>query len=239
MDRKAIKAKGKEVFKANYWPCVGAGFLMSIAIGGAATVTSRSASSSSAEAQAEMQSAIAGIDPAVLTTIVLAVLSAIMLVSLIAALVKIFVLSPLEIGCDSFFRKNLAAPMTTGEAGSGFKNNYGKNVGTMFLKDVYIFLWSLLCVIPGIIKTYSYRMVPFIRAEHPELSANEVITKSREMMNGHKWEAFVFDLSFLGWFIVAGLTVGIAGIFYVYPYFFSSCANYYEAVKAESGNTVA
>ena len=84
----------------------------------------------------------------------------------------------------------------------------------------------------GIIKAYSYRMVPYILKEHPELSGTKAITLSRQMMNGHKWNAFVLDLSFIGWIILSALTLGILHIFYVGPYIQATDAELYEALKA-------
>jgi len=111
---------------------------------------------------------------------------------------------------------------------------YGKVVGTMLLRDVYIFLWSLLFSIPGIIKSYSYYLVPYIIYENPSLSANDAITLSRKMMNGWKWEAFVLELSFLGWHILSALTCGILGILYVNPYFQTAHAMFYETVRYDA-----
>ena len=101
----------------------------------------------------------------------------------------------------------------------------------MFLQNLFLGLWTLLFIIPGIVKAYSYRMVPYILADNPEMSSTDIITKSREMMNGHKWDAFVLDLSFLGWLILTALTGGILGIFYVYPYIFETNAELYLALK--------
>ena len=74
-------------------------------------------------------------------------------------------------------------------------------------------------------------MVPYILADHPEMSGKEVITLSRQMMNGSKWRAFVLDLSFIGWDILSLLTLGLLGIFYVSPYKCSTNAELYHALK--------
>ena len=95
------------------------------------------------------------------------ILGAILIAFIIAKLIDIFLLNPLEIGCRSFFIKNLTGQPEIGEIKAGFLN-YGRNVGAMLLRDIFIILWTCLFVFPGIIKMYSYRMVPFILAEHPE-----------------------------------------------------------------------
>ena len=77
--------------------------------------------------------------------------------------------------------------------------------------------------------------MPYLLAEHPELSGTQAITLSRQMMNGHKGRAFVLDLSFLGWILLSALTLGILGVFYVNPYIHATDAELYEAVKAGQG----
>ena len=82
----------------------------------------------------------------------------------------------------------------------------------MFLMQVYLFLWSLLFAIPGIIKSYSYRLVPYILADNPDMNSDDAITLSREMMNGQKFEVFVLDLSFFLWWILSSITFNIVVI---------------------------
>lgn len=99
-----------------------------------------------------------------------------------------------------------------------------------FLTGLYTFLWSLLFVIPGIVKAFSYSMAQYIIAENPNMGANEAITLSRKMMNGHKMEAFVLGLSFILWFLLVGITFGIAAI-YVGPYINATMVNFYNKIK--------
>ena len=87
-----------------------------------------------------------------------------------------------------------------------------------FLQGLYIALWSLLLVIPGIVKTYSYAMTPYIMSEHPSLTANEAITESRRIMDGNKWRLFCLDFSFIGWELLCSLPL-YAGGFLVLKYF--------------------
>lgn len=95
------------------------------------------------------------------------------------------------------------------------------------LKQLYISLWSLLFVIPGIVKTYSYFLAEFISRKEPKLSATECITKSREIMDGHKWDLFVFQLSFIGWHLLAICTFGILYI-WLAPYIMQSTIIYVD-----------
>lgn len=87
--------------------------------------------------------------------------------------------------------------------------------------------WSLLFCIPGIIKMYSYMLVPYLIKDNPELSATETITRSRELMNGHKWEAFVMDLSFIGWYLLGAISLGLVNTFWTNPYHESARARFY------------
>lgn len=115
---------------------------------------------------------------------------------------------------------------------SGF-NNFVTSMVTYLLIFIYTFLWSLLFIIPGIIKALSYSMSLFILADNPNMKANEAITKSKEMMNGHKWELFVLYLSFIGWMLLTILTFGIL-VIYVGPYMYASLAAFYEEIKGSS-----
>ena len=96
---------------------------------------------------------------------------------------------------------------------------------------MYIVLWSLLFVIPGIVKGYEYRMIPFLLAENPDMTKEEVFEESKKLMTGNKWKAFVYDLSFIGWNILSILTCGILSIFFVNPYKSSADAALFEAIK--------
>ena len=99
-----------------------------------------------------------------------------------------------------------------------------------FLVGLYTFLWSLLFVIPGIIKTFSYSMAMYILAENKGKSASECIKESMQMTNGHKMELFVLGLSFIGWALLCGITFGIAYI-WVGPYMNATYANAYNSLK--------
>lgn len=89
--------------------------------------------------------------------------------------------------------------------GNGFKRNYVNIIVTYLLMIIYLFLWFVLFIIPGIIKTFSYAMVPFILAEDKDISPNDAITKSREIMDGQKARLFLLALSFIGWFLLAAI----------------------------------
>lgn len=163
--------------------------------------------------------------------VLLGIIGVLAIIMLISALLKIFVFNPLIMGGHSFFLRNSREKAPFSEIGRGFSPKYGRNIGSLFLTDLFIALWSLLFIIPGFVKSYSYRMVPYILADNPNLKATEAITMSRKMMKGYKWKTFVLDLSFIGWLMLSVLTCGLLGIFYVYPYIYNTDAQLYEAIK--------
>jgi len=99
-----------------------------------------------------------------------------------------------------------------------------------FLVGFFTALWSMLFVIPGIVKAYSYSQAMFILAENPNIGALEAINRSKAMMNGHKMDLFILELSFIGWHILGGLTFGIAYI-WIIPYISAAKANFYNSIK--------
>ncbi len=162
------------------------------------------------------------------------VLVVIFLVIFAAALaIEILLLNPLSVGIHRFFVRNLQEKGQMSELVYSFDHSYLNSVKIMFFKGLYEFLWSLLLIIPGIVKSYEYRMIPYLLAEHPEMSKEEAFARSKEMMSGNKWKAFVLDLSFIPWRLLSAVTLGIVGIFYVNPYVFQTNAALYDALKRE------
>lgn len=115
----------------------------------------------------------------------------------------------------------------------GIFKGFFKKWGASLLVGLYTFLWTLLLIIPGLVKSYSYAMTPYIMAEKPQMGINEAITKSREMMDGHKWQLFMLDLSFTGWMLLSILTLGLALVF-VWPYYSAARAAFYKEIKKKA-----
>ena len=105
-----------------------------------------------------------------------------------------------------------------------------KKWGASLLTALYLFLWSLLLIVPGIVKSYAYAMTPYILHEKPKMSVSQAITKSREMMRGYKWKLFLLDLSFIGWMLLSVVTLGLA-LFYAWPYYQAARAEFYKQIK--------
>ncbi len=149
--------------------------------------------------------------------LILIVLVVLVVAFLISSLYIAFVANPLEVGHNRFYMRSRFLPTDIGEVFYGFTcGAYGNVAKTMFLRSLYIFLWSLLFVIPGIIKAYEYSMVPYILAENPNIPTERAFQLSKEMMDGRKWDLFVFEWSFFGWNLLASFV--IIGHFFLNPY---------------------
>jgi len=137
---------------------------------------------------------------------------------------------PMMIGLAAVFLKTArgSTEVDFADLFYGFRNGmFTRNLLLGLLQSIYLFLWSLLFVIPGIVKFYSYAMSSYLALDHPEWSADDCITASRKMMDGHRFRLFCLDLSFIGWYIVGALACGI-GTLWVAPYHFLARAHFYQ-----------
>jgi uncharacterized membrane protein len=150
----------------------------------------------------------------------------------IGLLILIFVSGPVTVGYSGFCsRIFMGVETNVGEMfGIGFRN-YWRSVGGMLWMGLFIFLWSLLLFIPGIIKALAYFATPYILAEFPNVEPTEALKISMRMTHGYKGDVFVMGLSFIGWQLLNGLTFGILGLLYVNPYFYTSMAGLYQELK--------
>ena len=154
--------------------------------------------------------------------------------SLVYMLLYIFVMLPIILGMYQTFN----VLYTEGDnklTSNMFKlafGTYGRNLAGMLLMFVFTLLWTLLFIIPGVIKAIAYSMTPYILKDYPELSPNQAINLSQKMMKGHKFDFFYLVLSFLGWALLCILTLGI-GTLWLSPYVYTSFAAFYEDVKKE------
>ena len=128
------------------------------------------------------------------------------------------------------------AGLTVGEPFTKGFENFGRNLGGYWWMRLFTFLWCLLFFIPGIIKSYSYAMTMYILADCPNVRATDALKLSMRIMNGHKWELFVFELSFIGWGILNLFTFGLLAVFYVNPYMYTSLAGFYLEAREDALN---
>lgn len=154
------------------------------------------------------------------------------IVAMLSFAFTVFVADPLIVGGKRYFLKARETNNTkVGVIGEVFQKKHWLNIAiTMFLRNLYNALWYLT-IVGGIIKTYEYRMIPYILAENPTIKRKEAFMLSKKMMKGNKWKTFILDMSFFGWNFLSVLTFGILSILYVNPYNAATNAELYIKLK--------
>lgn len=225
-NRAELKMRGNIAFKKNYVSAVVVALLMGIF----GTVSGES----SARRVSENSDIYSGnlFNVGMITELLAGIATVVILIVLVA---KVFVGNLLKMGGYRFFILNQTAQPGIGTLLDGFRSGHYVNIVlTMFLRDLFTTLWSLLLVVPGIVKHYEYLMVPYIIAENPAMDYKEAFQISKQMMDGEKMEAFIMDLSFLGWYLLSAVTCGLLAIFYVNPYVQASFAEMYTFNKQKA-----
>ena len=145
----------------------------------------------------------------------------------------IILFGPLTYGMNYLFLKisRTKQPADLSDLFKGFTDDFGGTLLIGLMATIFSFLWGLLLVIPGIVKSFAYSMAYYIKADHPEYGWRECLDQSQAMMRGHKWKLFMLQLSFLGWLIVGALCFGI-GTLWVSPYMETAKAEFYESIKS-------
>jgi uncharacterized membrane protein len=142
----------------------------------------------------------------------------------------LIITGPLTLGlCGYYLKKARKEPAIVEDLFGGFQR-FAASLVLFLLEALFIFLWSLLFIVPGIIKSLSYSMAFFILRDNPDMKGSEAITASRNLMNGHKMRLFLLGLSFIGWSLLCCLTLGI-GFLWLCPYIVQSIAHFYEDLK--------
>ncbi|MBR5872834.1 MAG: DUF975 family protein, partial [Oscillospiraceae bacterium] len=145
-----------------------------------------------------------------------------------------FVAGPVIVGKNRYFMEHRGFGSRFERIFWAFRNGrYLNVVKIMFWREIKIFLWSLLFIIPGIIKAYEYSMVPYILSENPNISCDRAFELSKQMTKGEKWKIFVLDLSFIGWRILGVLLCCVGGIF-VEPYYEATFAELYQVMREKA-----
>lgn len=152
----------------------------------------------------------------------------------VGQLISFIISGPLTLGMVAFFLHLIRQqPKDVKDVFSGF-SRFGPSFLLYLLSAIFVFLWMLLLVIPGIIAGLRYAMAFYIMHDYPKLTAMEAIEQSKKMMYGHKWRYFVLSLSFIGWGILCALTLGI-GLIWLIPYMAATTANFYENLCRSKG----
>lgn len=263
--RADLKMRGKLDFSKNYWVCVLISLILVILSGQVGSAISGIRNGFTASTSATTEYNYDGLDetdefdgyyqygdteetnPAQIvkniftssmgTALVVMSIGIALLLSLIGTLFSIFVAAPLIVGGRRFYLENQYENSKISRIGYIFKKKYyGNTVLTIFLRDLFTFLWSLLFIIPGVIKSYSYWMMEYIMAENPTLSHERAFEISKQTMVGEKWDVFVLDLSFIPWHLLSTITCGLVGIFYVNSYVDATYAQLYGFLRMKALN---
>ncbi len=177
-------------------------------------------------------------NPDVMSVIFVVVLIVVLIAVAIGLLIYCLLLAPLEVGCRKFFLENSEGRgQDVGLMGFGFKSDYKNVVKVQFFRGLYTFLWSLLFVIPGVIKSYEYFLVPYLLAENPGMDKNEALETSKKLMYGNKMDTFTLELSFILWHFASAFTLGLAGLFWVNPYVYATEAELYRVFSGKAIGT--
>ncbi len=157
--------------------------------------------------------------------------------SLLTWLVTV-VLYPMDYSYTVAFLDNLRSgkEIKTESLFAGY-NEWARIIPTLLLSNIFIFLWTLLLIVPGIIKGIEYSQVVYILKDNPQIGPDAAIERSMAMMHGHKWQYFKLVISYIGWILLVILTVGIVALFYT-PYYCATMANFYEYVKEDYNKRV-
>ena len=172
---------------------------------------------------------------ALLVLVIVSAINGILDATGIGAVVSLLVSGPLSFGLAYLFLKQTrdGLQMDIADLFKGFSVDFTQNFLIALMTTIFTLLWSLLFIIPGIVKYYAYSMVYFIKVDHPEYDWRRCIGESKAMTAGHKGELFVLDLSFLGWYIVGLLCLGI-GVLWVAPYHQATRSQFYESLKVNA-----
>lgn len=154
----------------------------------------------------------------------------------VGPIINLVLIGPLTLGLTCCFMKLVRNEEFIFEnLFDGFKN-FAQSFILQLLSAIFISLWTLLLIVPGIIATYKYSMAFYILNDNPEIDSMDAINRSKEMMNGYKWKLFCLHLSFIGWWLLSILTLGI-GFLWLIPYIKSSTANFYENLRQSQINS--
>lgn len=229
--REFIKGRAKNVLRFTYWKAFAVSLVILFA--GGSHNGGGSGGNSGSRYRRDINNFGESIDSEVIINFakVLIIISSI---ALILIVLRIFVGYMLEVGGRKYFIRAAEGDANVGYLGYSFRDGRYVNILlTMLLRSIFTFLWTLLLIIPGIIKSYAYRMVPYILADNPEIGHMRAIQLSNEMTRGEKLNIFVLDLSFIGWYLLGTLAF-LVGVLFVLPYDDATNAELYLILRKDA-----
>lgn len=215
-NRQRLKCNARVLLKANYLKVVVVGLILSFLIGSGYNSARGAAKSNDVDIDV---TDLFSRNLAFIVAMLIGIAGVIAIALLFNVVLNIFLWNPLEVGCRKVFVDCRYGNAEWGDILYAFKNGYGHIGAVMFMKDLFTFLWTLLFIIPGIIKGYEYMMIPYLLAENPDMS---------------RQDAFALDLSFIGWFILGAITFNIVNILYTTPYMELAHAELYHTLKNQN-----
>jgi uncharacterized membrane protein len=212
--RKDLKNRAKDVLSNTYWMSFAACLLVSLIGGVVGAISSNST----------IMQGMVGDDFSATPGFAVAGFY------ILSLIFSFFLLYPLSVNLQKFFLNATTGDTSLGALGFTFKTNYSNVVKAGFKQVVFIFLWSLLLIIPGIVKSYQYFLVEYLLAENPGMDSTRALQLSKAMMVGNKWRAFVLNLSFILWVILAMIPFGF-GMLFLVPYVNATFTQFYLELK--------
>lgn len=227
-ERKELKQRAKDVLRFTYWKA----FLVSLIF---AFVGGGGGGSSTNFNFGRSESSGGEVDWASFTPFLIAAGVIFIFVFLFFLAFRILLGFPLEVGSVRFFTQASTEQQgNLNHLGYAFnRNRYWDIIKAMFWKGLLNFLWYLLLIIPGIVKSYAYFMVPYILSDNPNIGTKRAVELSNQMTHGHKFRMFVLDLSFLGWILLGALACGV-GVLFVLPYINATKAELYLHLRRQA-----
>lgn len=214
-NRQEVKQRAKVIMKRNYWKMFVVSLLATVLTGEGASVVNGVKDSVSDGMTPNVQGILLTIGS---------------VLGIVGILYVIFIGNVVRVGKNSYYIKNHDENPALGEIFSAFKGNYINVVKIMFIMNIKIILWTLLFVIPGIVKELEYSMIPYILAEDPDISTSDAFARSKQMTTGQKMDLFVLGLSFIGWKILGAICCGV-GTLFVNPYVDATYTEVYYDLK--------
>lgn len=222
---KELRVKAWNSLKGKYWRAFLVVLVMSLLASGGISLQTSSQTLTDAlnlvdpsemDAEMELGAAVVGTIAAVMAAVGMAI--------------SLFVGNAADVGLAHYFVRNVETKPSFADAFYGFKVKYFRNIGTLLLVGIKLALWSLLLVVPGIIKSFEYAIIPYILADDAEITSREAFRKAKEMMMGNKWRLFKLNFSFFGWFVLCVVTCGV-GTPFLLPYVSAANAEFYADLK--------
>ncbi|MDQ1914457.1 DUF975 family protein [Paenibacillus sp. GD4] len=234
--RAELKARAKEALKGSYWKAFLASLVIVIATGGLGGSYNFGGGGSSSNTSGNSPSfGWNSFSPDGDGSLVWVILAIALLIGLVVFVIvmafRILLGYPLEVGGRLYFKQAAEQDVNLAHIVYSFdKGRYWDIIKAMFWRGLLTFLWYLLLIIPGIVKTYAYSLVPYILSDNPNIGYKRAVELSKQMTAGHKFRMWVLDLSFIGWYLL-GLIVFFVGIFFVMPYVDSTKAELYRTLR--------